>query len=48
VLSFDARTFAGRIVYRFTLLRIPAPGIASPLEFVYVEFYEDARYLDLR
>ncbi|MGH3836467.1 MAG: helix-turn-helix domain-containing protein [Pseudonocardiaceae bacterium] len=46
VLPFDARTFAGRIVYRFTLLRIPAPGIASPLEFIYVESYEDARYLD--
>ncbi|MGQ0774691.1 MAG: helix-turn-helix domain-containing protein [Pseudonocardiales bacterium] len=46
VLPFDARTFAGRIAYRFTLLRIPSPGIAAPLEFVYVESYDDARYLD--
>lgn len=46
VLPFNARAFAGRIVYRFTLLTIPAPGIASPLEFVYVESYDDARYLD--
>ena len=46
VLPFDARTFTGRIVYRFTLLSIPAPGIAAPLEFVYVESYDDARYLD--
>ncbi|MGH3710543.1 MAG: helix-turn-helix domain-containing protein, partial [Pseudonocardiaceae bacterium] len=46
VLPFGARTFAGRIAYRFTLLSIPAPGIAAPLEFVYVESYDDARYLD--
>jgi Domain of unknown function (DUF5753)/Helix-turn-helix domain len=46
VLPFDARTFTGRIVYRFTLLSIPSPGIAAPLEFVYVESYDDARYLD--
>ncbi len=48
VLPFDARTFAGRIAYRFTLLSIPAPGIAAPLEFVYVESYDDARYLDAK
>jgi hypothetical protein len=24
----------------------PHPGIAAPLEFVYVESYDDARYLD--
>ena len=46
VLPFDAKTFTGRIAYRFTLLNIPAPGIASPLEFAYVECYDDARYLD--
>ncbi|MGH3932461.1 MAG: helix-turn-helix domain-containing protein [Pseudonocardiaceae bacterium] len=46
ILPFDARTFAGRIAYRFTLLRIPSPGITAPLEFVYVESYDDARYLD--
>ena len=46
VLPFDAKTYGSRIVYRFTLLTIPAPGISSPLEFVYVEGYDDARYLD--
>lgn len=30
----------------FALLNIPGPGIASPLNFVYVEQYDDARYLD--
>ncbi|MGH3821497.1 MAG: DUF5753 domain-containing protein [Pseudonocardiaceae bacterium] len=48
VLPFDARTFAGRMIFRFTLLTIPAPGIAAPLEFVYVESYDDARYLDAK
>jgi len=28
------------------LLNIPAPGVAAPLDFVYVEGYDDARYLD--
>jgi Domain of unknown function (DUF5753)/Helix-turn-helix domain len=48
VLPFAARTFAGQIAYRFTLLSIPSPGIAAPLEFVYVESYDDARYLDAK
>jgi hypothetical protein len=30
----------------FALLNIPGPGIASPLSFVHVEQYDDARYLD--
>jgi hypothetical protein len=30
----------------FELINIPGPGIASPLNFVYVEQYDDARYLD--
>lgn len=46
VLPFDAKTYAGRIVYGFTLVNIPSPGIASPLEFAYVEAHDDARYLD--
>ncbi|MCI2420101.1 helix-turn-helix domain-containing protein [Saccharopolyspora sp. K220] len=46
VLPFNAKTYAGRIVYRFTMLNIPAPGITAPLEFVYVEAHDDARYLD--
>lgn len=46
VLPFDASTFGCRVAYRFTLLQIPSPGTASPLEFAYVESYDDARYLD--
>lgn len=30
----------------FALMHIPGPGIASPLDFVYVEQFDDARYLD--
>jgi hypothetical protein len=46
VLPFDSSTYGCRVAYRFTLLQIPSPGTASPLEFVYVESYDDARYLD--
>lgn len=46
VLPFNAKTYAGRIIFRFTLLTIPAQGIAAPLEFAYVEAHDDARYLD--
>ncbi|HEV8559595.1 MAG TPA: helix-turn-helix transcriptional regulator [Actinophytocola sp.] len=46
VLPFDAPTYVGRVAYRFTLLQIPSPGTASPLEFAYVESYDDARYID--
>ncbi|MFC7342877.1 helix-turn-helix domain-containing protein [Saccharopolyspora griseoalba] len=45
VLPFDAKTFAGRIIFRFTMLNIPAQGVA-PLDFVYVESFDDARYLE--
>ncbi|WP_190814700.1 DUF5753 domain-containing protein [Saccharopolyspora pogona] len=31
---------------QFALLHVPGPGIAAPLNFVYVEQYDDARYLD--
>ena len=30
----------------FALLHVPGPGVAGPLDFVYVEMYDDARYLD--
>ncbi|MDQ2706315.1 MAG: helix-turn-helix domain-containing protein [Actinomycetota bacterium] len=30
----------------FALLHIPGPGVAAPLDFVYVEQFDDARYLD--
>lgn len=46
VLPFKAETYSGSVVYTFTMLTIGAPGIASPLEFVYVENYDQARYLD--
>ncbi|MGX7825210.1 helix-turn-helix domain-containing protein [Actinokineospora sp. 24-640] len=46
VLPFNAESYSGKLSHRFTMLQIPAPGSASPLEFVYVESYDDARYLD--
>ena len=46
VMPFDAQTYAGEISYDFTLLTIPTPGVTDDLEFVYVESYDDARYLD--
>lgn len=30
----------------FELMHVPGPGIAAPLNFVYVELLDDARYLD--
>jgi hypothetical protein len=47
VLPFDAPS--GRrspIGNRFTILRIPSPGYAGPLELVYAEGEGDIRYLD--
>ncbi|GAB3694144.1 helix-turn-helix domain-containing protein [Saccharopolyspora tripterygii] len=46
ILPFDARTYAGQVAYRFTLLNIPASGLTAPLDFVYVESHDDAQYLD--
>lgn len=46
VMPFDAQTYAGAISYDFTLLTIPSPGATADLEFVYVESFDDARYLD--
>ena len=46
VLPFNARTYAGQVAYRFTLLNIPASGLTAPLDFAYVESHDDARYLD--
>lgn len=45
VRPFDAESTPGA-VYRFTTLRIPAPGSEPPLEFVFCEDLDDARYLD--
>lgn len=47
VMPFEAQTYSGAISYDFTLLTIPTPGTsADDLEFVYVESFDDARYLD--
>ncbi|MEY8040057.1 helix-turn-helix domain-containing protein [Saccharopolyspora cebuensis] len=46
VMPFDAQTYAGAISYDFTLLTIPSQGATADLEFVYVESFDDARYLD--
>jgi transcriptional regulator with XRE-family HTH domain len=46
ILPSSTKTFTGSVSYPFTMLTIGAPGIASPLEFVYVENYDEARYLD--
>ncbi|HEY6424713.1 MAG TPA: DUF5753 domain-containing protein, partial [Pseudonocardiaceae bacterium] len=46
LLPFKTRTYTGTVSFSFSLLTLGAPGIASPLDFVYVEDYDDARYLD--
>jgi transcriptional regulator with XRE-family HTH domain len=47
VLPFKTSTYHGASVsYRFTILRIPAPGVAGPLELVYIDQLVDFRYLE--
>ncbi|GGI74867.1 transcriptional regulator [Saccharopolyspora subtropica] len=48
VMPFDAATSTGGISFNFTLLQIPSHGIAADLEFVYIESFDDARYLDVK
>ncbi|MBB5155675.1 helix-turn-helix domain-containing protein [Saccharopolyspora phatthalungensis] len=48
VMPFTAETSTGGISYDFTLLQIPSHGIAADLEFVYIECFDDARYLDAK
>jgi len=43
---FDGEFPSGVIAHRFTMVRIPAPGSAPPLSFVYCEDFDDARYVD--
>jgi transcriptional regulator with XRE-family HTH domain len=45
VLPFEAAT-APRATHDFKLFRVPSPGNAGPLEFIYVEDFTDGRYLD--
>jgi transcriptional regulator with XRE-family HTH domain len=47
VLPFKTHTYHGALVsYRFTLLRVPSPGVAGPLELVYIDQLIDFRYLE--
>jgi transcriptional regulator with XRE-family HTH domain len=46
ILPFNTKTYPGAASMSFALLTIAAPGIASPLDFVYLESFDDARYLD--
>lgn len=46
VLPFKTKTYAATVSYAFTMLTLGAPGIASPLEIVYVESYDRGFYLD--
>jgi len=45
VLPFTASTVP-RVTYDFNLFRVPSPGRAGPLEFVYLEELTDGKYLD--
>lgn len=48
VLPFNTSGPVGGVSYDFTMLQIPSRGIAADLEFVYVESFDDARYLDAK
>ncbi|GAB3275090.1 hypothetical protein GCM10027563_01490 [Parasphingorhabdus pacifica] len=48
VLPFRTSGPVGGVSYDFTMLQIPSRGIAADLEFVYVESFDDARYLDAK
>jgi transcriptional regulator with XRE-family HTH domain len=43
---FDDGPDVGALVHRFVMMRVPSPGGSPPLEFVYCEDLEDARYVD--
>jgi hypothetical protein len=43
---FEDGPDVGALVHRFVIMRIPSPGGSPPLEFVYCEDLEDARYVD--
>jgi hypothetical protein len=47
ILPFRAHSDrGGQVSYRFTLLRVPSPGITGPLELVYIDQVIDTRYLE--
>jgi hypothetical protein len=47
VLPFKTDTYHGAAVsYRFTILRVPTPGVDGPLELIYIDQLVDFRYLE--
>jgi plasmid maintenance system antidote protein VapI len=46
VVPFTVTTRRVSMADRFTLVRVPSPGVAGPLELAYVEAEGDIRYLD--
>jgi transcriptional regulator with XRE-family HTH domain len=47
LLPFKTKTYHGAFVsYRFMILRVPSPGVAGPLEVVYIDQLVDHRYLE--
>lgn len=46
VVPFAVTTRRVSMADRFTLVRVPSPGVAGPLELAYVEAEGDIRYLD--
>jgi transcriptional regulator with XRE-family HTH domain len=46
VLPFRTRTFPSASSMPFTMFRIPSPGKSGPLEYLYIEEYDDGQYRD--
>jgi transcriptional regulator with XRE-family HTH domain len=47
VLPFKTRTYHGASVsHKFMIVRVPSPGVAGPLEVVYIDQLVDLRYLE--
>ena len=46
VLPFKASTFPSGCPMPFTMFRIPSPGKSAPLEYVYIEEYDDGQFRD--
>ena len=46
VLPYKTQTYVVGVPFGFTMLTLGAPGIASPLDVVYVETFENATYFD--
>jgi transcriptional regulator with XRE-family HTH domain len=46
ILPFRARTFLACCAMPFQMFRIPSPGKSGPLEYIYIEEYDDGQYRD--